>query len=288
MSAGSDVSSGHVLKPVLIISDVHLGAVPPHTERELWRFLEHAATHASGLLINGDLFDVMIATAHFAPRQHVRTLGKLADLVDSGVPVWFVGGNHDALEYHGDLLRADIGIQLLTEPAHLQLGRFRTLVIHGDGVHEHRLDYQKRHPMLRSRWFRWLTSHLLHIDWLFDVVARSSATPKLVSRHDRGDVAGATPAAALLETWAQDQLRADATVDLVLAGHSHVPAWKEIEPGRYYVNTGDWISHMTYGLLPSDGGAPVVLHWPDRLSVLPVGDGNHESAARRSHSAPHP
>jgi hypothetical protein len=43
--------------PDLIVSDIHLGAVPAETEAEFRRFLEHAATAARSLLINGDLFD---------------------------------------------------------------------------------------------------------------------------------------------------------------------------------------------------------------------------------------
>lgn len=59
-------------------------------------------------------------------------------------------------------------------------------------------------------------------------------------------------------------LRESPDIDLVLAGHSHLPAWVEVEPRRYYVNTGDWISHMTYGVLPQSGGPPELCRWPDR------------------------
>src|SRR5690606_42068249 len=44
-------------RPFLIVSDTHLGAVPESTERAFRRFLEQEASGASGLLINGDLFD---------------------------------------------------------------------------------------------------------------------------------------------------------------------------------------------------------------------------------------
>ena len=61
--------------------------------------------------------------------------------------------------------------------------------------------------------------------------------------------------------WAREQLAADPTIDLVLAGHCHQPVLEEVEAGRYYVNTGDWIRHFTYLSLPRTG-APELLRWP--------------------------
>jgi Uncharacterized protein conserved in bacteria len=79
-------------KPYLVVSDLHLGVGPVERSRTFREFLRFAAEHASGLLINGDLFDVWLATRHFVVRHHVRELAAIADLVDAGVPVHLVGG----------------------------------------------------------------------------------------------------------------------------------------------------------------------------------------------------
>lgn len=92
-------------KPFLVVSDIHLGAVPASTERSFRDFLAYAKQQASGLLINGDLFDVWLASRHFVVRDHIRVLAAIADIVDAGIPVYFVGGNHDALEFGGEVLR---------------------------------------------------------------------------------------------------------------------------------------------------------------------------------------
>jgi len=255
-------------KPFLVVSDLHLGAVPLETERAFRGFLRYATTTASGLLINGDLFDVWIASKHFVVREHVRVLAALADVVEAGVPVYFVGGNHDALEFGGSMLRDDLGVTLLDEPARIVLGAYRTLVIHGDGVHAGESEYRKRHPILRSAAFRWTTQRVLHLDRIYDGIAKWSATREIVQRHLKGEDTGPKPYAPVLEEWATRALRESPDIDLVLAGHSHLPARVEVEPGRYYVNTGDWISHMTYALLPADGGEPRLLRWPDRVTYL--------------------
>lgn len=261
-------------RPFLIISDVHLGAVPAATERALRAFLAHAASAACGLLINGDLFDVWLGTRHFVVRHHVRILAAVADVVDAGVPVYFVGGNHDAHEFGGDVLRDDLGVILLDEPARVTLGGRRALVVHGDGVWPEPRGYpyyRKRHPLLRSGAFRWAAQRLTHVDRIYDRVAAWSATREFVARHARGEATGPKPAAAAIEAWALAALDANSTVDLVLAGHSHQPALVEVAPGRHYVNTGDWISHMTYGVLPAAAGsAPEIRRWPGEESLSAI------------------
>lgn len=253
-------------KPFLVVSDVHLGAVPARTEHAFRAFLAHAAATASGLLINGDLFDVWLATRHFVVRHHVRILAALADLVDAGVPVYFVGGNHDAIEYGGEMLHNELGVTLLDEPARLTLGGRRALVVHGDGVwpapHGYPA-YRKRHPVLRHRAFRWAAQRVAHVDRIFDRVAAWSGTRDFVERHVAGQGTGPKPASAWIEAWARSALVAEPGLDLVLAAHSHLPALVEVAAGRYYVNSGDWIEHMTYVALTPGASAPDLRRWPD-------------------------
>ncbi len=244
---------------------MHLGAVPAATERAFRAFLAHAAASAAGLLINGDLFDAWLATRHFVVRHHVRVLAAVADVVDAGVPVYFVGGNHDAVEFGGAALRDDLGVTLLDEPARLTIAGRRALVVHGDGVRPAPRGYpayRKRHPVLRSRAFRHAAQRLAHPDRIYDRIAAWSATRELAARHARGEGTGPKPAAAPIEAWARAALRAEPDLGVVLAGHSHLPACVEPEPGRYYVNTGDWIARRTYAVLPPDGGAPELRDWP--------------------------
>lgn len=252
-------------KPFFVVSDVHLGGVPREVERQFRDFLHHVARSASGLLINGDLFDVWLATRHFVVRHHVRVLAAIADVVDAGVPVYFVGGNHDALELGGAALRDDLGVTLLDEPARVRLGAWRALVVHGDGVQVQGSGYptyRKRHPVLRSRAFRWAVQRVSHVDRIYDRIAAWSGTREFVGRHRRGEGTGQKPAAAPLEAWARDALAAEHDVDIVLAGHTHLPALLEVQPGRYYFNTGDWVFHLSYGILPADRSVPSLCYWP--------------------------
>ena len=55
-------------------------------------------------------------------------------------------------------------------------------------------------------------------------------------------------------------------LDLIVAGHSHHPSIVEVEPGRFYVNAGDWIEHHTYVVIRADS-APALNRWPSREVV---------------------
>ncbi|HKP74967.1 MAG TPA: UDP-2,3-diacylglucosamine diphosphatase [Longimicrobiaceae bacterium] len=241
-------------KPVYVVSDTHLGAVPPETERAFRGFLDHVATHAQALLINGDLFDFWFEYRHVILREHFRVVARLADVVDAGVKVWFVGGNHDA--WAGSFLRDQVGIELLNGPVELSLGGRRALVAHGDGVGRGDFKYRAlkaviRHPASIGA-FR-----VLHPDFGRWVAARASSTEH---KAGGGDVA-ASGRAAYIRQWAEERLRADPGLDLVLAGHAHVASATEVEPGRWYVNSGDWLDGFDYVVLPPGGAPPELRDW---------------------------
>ncbi len=248
--------------PVYIASDVHLGSAPPGTEEAFLSFLEHCGPAASRLVINGDLFDFWFEYGSVIPRGHPRILGALAALVDGGVPVLFVGGNHDW--WGGDFLRNEIGVDFRQEPLTLDLAGRRTLVAHGDGLGKGDLGYRALRFTLRSRFtrfaFRWLHPDLGA--WLARRVSRTEqrtgeVLEKQMARSD------------FLEAWALERLEADPSLDLVTLGHTHVPLLREVDGGRHYLNSGDWMVNRSYGVL-EEGAPPRLMGWGDRGPGRPL------------------
>jgi UDP-2,3-diacylglucosamine hydrolase len=241
-------------KPVYVVSDIHLGAVPPETERAFRRFLDHVAADASFLLINGDLFDFWFEYRHVVLAEHYRVLARLKDVVEAGVPIAFVGGNHDA--WAGPFLRDEIGIQLLDGPVEMTLGGRRTLVAHGDGVGRGDLKYRALKKMIRNPVtvgaFR-----VLHPDLGRRIAFMASRTEHRTGATDQE----ARGRAAYIQAWALEQMRRDPGIDLVLTGHAHLASLTQVEPGRFYVNSGDWLGTYDYVVLPPGGGAPELRVW---------------------------
>jgi len=240
-------------RPVYLASDAHLGAAPPEQEAAFLRWLEHAGAEASRLVLNGDVFDFWFEYGSVVPRGHTRVLGALARIVDAGVPVVFVGGNHDW--WGGSFLTDEIGVDFHRDPVRLELAGRRALVAHGDGLGTGDWSYRLLRLLLRSRPTRWA------FRWLHpDLGARLARWVSKTEARTDGPSDAERKRAGILRHWAAERLRECPELDLVALGHTHVPRLEEVEPGRHYLNTGDWVRHRSYAVL-AEGEPPRLEAW---------------------------
>ncbi len=242
-----------MMKPDLIVSDLHLGGVPRATERRFLRFLERVAADARALLIAGDLFDFWFEYATVVPGKHFRVLAALAELVEAGVPVTFAGGNHDA--WGGRFLREEVGVEFHDRPFRTALAGRPALVAHGDGLGTGDFRYRVLKAVVRSpvtiNVFRWLHPDL--------GIRLAHAVSRTEGREADAAMRGR---AAFLREWALARMAEDSTLQYVVCGHSHLPDIVDAGDGRYYLNAGDWINHFSYIVLTPDG-PPRLEHWDD-------------------------
>lgn len=240
-------------KPVYLTSDVHLGGVPAETEASFHRWLRKAGTEASKVVINGDLFDFWFEYRSAIPRGHTRTLGLLADLVDSGVPVTVFGGNHDW--WGGSYLESEVGVCFHKYQQILDLAGRRALVTHGDGVGAGDHGYKMLSKVLRNPLsigaFRWL-----HPDLAAWVAGRVSRTEK------RGETRTGPNMNRVkaLRLWAEEQLANDEALNCVVTGHTHHPECDDIGGDRWVINAGDWVYRRTYVVFAEEQ-PPTLLDW---------------------------
>jgi UDP-2,3-diacylglucosamine hydrolase len=241
---------------VYFASDVHMGAISPAQEEAFYAWLEHVGGEAAELVLNGDLFDFWFEyRGGRIPRGYEPLLGRLRALVDAGLPVTLMGGNHDW--WGGRYLREEVGLEFLQEPVVREWAGHTTLLAHGDGLGKGDLGYRMLKLVLRGRLTRWAFAQL-GPELGERVAGRVSETDERwgeVTEADR-ERAGA------LRAWASKELAARPELDLVTLGHTHVPERVEIDPGRWYVNTGDWVHHRSYMVL-DEGKPPRLTTWPE-------------------------
>jgi UDP-2,3-diacylglucosamine hydrolase len=239
------------------MSDAHLGYGPGDVERAVITFFRHVAERAGSLVINGDLFEFWFEWRSVIPRRGFRAVAALADVVDAGVTVRMIAGNHDC--WGGDVLREDVGVDYQFGPLVGDVAGWRVHLEHGDGLRplEDRKYRAVRHVLrnrLAIRSFRWL-----HPDLATPLATNSSHASRTYVAKDGGR--GLREAASRLS-------QAEPDLDLIVFGHSHVATLEAIpSPSRaIYGNAGSWLD------------APTFLRVTDDVVSLRQWNGSTESA----------
>jgi UDP-2,3-diacylglucosamine hydrolase len=231
-------------RPAFFIADAHLGQGSGESnrerERDLLAFFDHVGGAGAALYVNGDLFDFWFEYGHAIPKRFVRVLMALGELRRHGVPVTYVGGNHDF--WIGDYLNRELGVAFSDEPTPLGIQGRRVMLAHGDGLGPGDTGYKLlkgvlRHPL--SRWlFRWV-----HPDVGIPIASGTSHT----SRRQ-------APRRARTEEEMERTLGGpffEAGYDAVILGHYH-RAIHRTGPGRDFIVLGDWITGRS--VLRLEGG----------------------------------
>ena len=221
--------------PCYVISDLHLGFAQPAVERDVLKFLRQLHGRAASLVVNGDLFEFWFEWRTVIPRPSFRVLAALADLRDAGISVLMVAGNHDC--WGGDVLRQDVGIEYHVGAWEGVLAGWRCRIEHGDGL---RPREDRRYRMLRRvvrhplaiRMFRWL-----HPDLGTRLATHSSHASRSYGARDEGRG---------LARIATEMLASRTDLELLIFGHSHVPALSRMAAGSVYANAGSWLDAPTF------------------------------------------
>ncbi len=233
------------------VSDAHLGVDKPEIERlkerELIRFLDLVCSDGKQLFILGDLFDFWFEYRTVIPKGYHRLLAKLSELVDKGIEVSYLAGNHDF--WLGNFFKDEIGMRVYADPFSITLGNSKFFLHHGDGLGDGDLGYRILKRILRNRLNVWLYSWL-HPDLGVRLARFSSRKSRnYTSQKDYGEVDG-------MRKFASEKIAEG--FHYVIMGHNHKPVYEKIGGGAY-VNLGDWISHFTYGVY--DGESFRLVEW---------------------------
>lgn len=232
-------------KKVYFASDQHFGAPTPELskprEAKFLKWLDEIKKDAQVLFLMGDLFDFWHEWKYVVPKGYVRVLGKLAELKDSGIEVYFFVGNHDL--WMKDYLEEEIGIPVFFDKQYFTIQNKKFLLAHGDGLGPGDKGYKRMkkvftHPL--AQWaFRWL-----HPDIAMKIAIYFSTKNKMISGIEDQQYLGEDKEFLIL--YSKEKLKTE-DLDYFVYGHRHLPMVLELSKGAQYVNLGDWITYFTYG-----------------------------------------
>lgn len=215
------------------ISDLHLCADRPALTAVFERYLAGPARAAARLYILGDLFEYWAVDDDLDDPLNTHVAGLLADLAESGCQVFFMPGNRDFLI--GADFAARARLQLLAEPARIELGNEAVLLCHGDSLCTDDLAYQAFRSQVRNP------------AWQAQFLGQPLAVRKQVIAGVRmkSEEAKSEKAAAIMDVNAEAviALLREHGVHQLIHGHTHRPADHQVDvdgsPGQRRV-LADW------------------------------------------------
>ncbi len=232
-------------KKIYFASDVHLGH--PTLEKAQWRehlfvhWLDQIKNDCDTLYLVGDVFDFWFEYKKVVPRGFVRTLGKLAELADSGVTIHFFTGNHDVWVF--DYLPKEIGVIVHREPITQELSGKSFYIAHGDGLGPGDFGYKLMKKAFTSRFIQWLFSRL-HPNFSVWLAHNTSNTSRDYNGIKPEDFKGEERELMCLHA---KEVLAEKQFDYLIFGHRHLALDLAMGNSRFII-LGDWLYNFTYGV----------------------------------------
>lgn len=231
-------------KKVYFSSDNHLGAPTSEQskprEQRFVAWLDDIKSDAAAIFLLGDLFDFWFEYRMVVPKGFVRVLGKLAEISDSGIPIYFFVGNHDL--WMKDYFKNELGIPVFHQPQKFHIGEHQFFIGHGDGKGPGDKGYKRMKKVFTNPFFQWLF-RWIHPDLGVRIAQYFSVKNKLISGDEDREFLGTEQ--EWLAQYAKRKLE-KTHYDYFVFGHRHLPMTIDLGSGSTYVNLGDWITHYTY------------------------------------------
>ena len=237
-------------KKIYFSSDNHLGAPTKEEsfprEKKFVKWLDEIKEDAAAIFLLGDLFDFWFEYKTVVPKGFVRTLGKLAEISDSGIPIYFFVGNHDL--WMNDYFEKELNIPTFHDSKEFTFNNKTFLIGHGDGKGPYDKGYKRMKKVFTNRFSKWIY-RWLHPDIGMRLAQYLSVKNKLISGNEDKFFLGDNK--EWLAAYAKRKLESK-HYDYFVFGHRHLPMEIKVGDNSTYFNLGDWINHYTFGVFDGE------------------------------------
>ena len=233
-------------KKIYFASDNHLGAPTSDAskprEKKFVAWLDEIKHDAAAIFLIGDLFDFWFEYKTVVPKGFTRTLGKLAEISDSGIPIHYFVGNHDL--WMNGYFEEELGIPVYHKPKEFTFNNTSFFIGHGDGLGPGDIGYKRMKKVFTNPIFKWLFKWL-HPDIGIKVGQYMSVKNKMISGDDDAKFLGDDN--EWLAIYSKRKLQ-EKHRDFFVFGHRHLPLEIQLNQNSKYINLGDWIQYYTFGV----------------------------------------
>ena len=224
------------------LSDFHLGAKyidnPRKQEQRIVSFLESIRNDAKEIYLLGDILDYWFEYRYVVPKGYVRFFGKIAELADSGIKIYWFIGNHDIWIF--DYLPSELGVEIVDGSQIKQIDGKTFFIAHGDGLGDESRSFRMLRALFRNRFCQRLYAGI-HPRWTVPFALNWSRSNR-VNGEDR-PFGCDEPLQRFVTNYKEDQ-----KIDYFVFGHRHVAVDKSIGNNSRLIILGDWIKLYSYAV----------------------------------------
>ncbi len=230
-------------KNIYFIADAHLGInTKDHSaiEREklLVKWLDEVKKDADAIYLMGDIFDFWFEYKRAIPKGFTRFLGKICELTDNGIPVYYFAGNHDMWTF--GYLEKEIGVKVFKEPLVTEINGKIFYIAHGDGLGPYDKSYNFLKKIFKNKIFQFLF-RIIHPDCGIKIAHLWSSG----SRNNHNYPKNLKPENEMLVKYAKSVLQNE-KIDYFVFGHRHIAFQYQINDACTFTNLGDWVNNFSY------------------------------------------
>ncbi len=241
-------------KKVYFASDFHLGIPDLEKSRDremkLVNWLESIRNDAAEIYLMGDLFDFWFEYKTVIPKGFVRLFGKLAEITDTGLPVYLFRGNHDIWAF--DYLENEIGLKLERESKLKLINGKKFYLAHGDGLGPGDNGYKFLKKVFELKFNQWLF-RWLHPDLGARMALYFSRKSRIANIIKEGKKENGIPLEKeMLFQFALSESAVDPEINFFVFGHRHVPIKAKVRENSELIILGDWVTNFTYGVFDGE------------------------------------
>ncbi|MBN1339642.1 MAG: UDP-2,3-diacylglucosamine diphosphatase [Bacteroidales bacterium] len=233
-------------KKVYFVSDSHFG-VPDRQkslerERLFVQWLDEVKNNAAEIYLMGDLFEFWFEYKTVIPKGYTRLMGKLAEITDAGIPVFFFRGNHDVWAF--SYLKEELNIEIISDSQVKTIGNKKFFLAHGDGLGKGDKGYKFIKKVFRNKINQWLF-RWLHPD-IGSMLGYFFSGKSRLSHENHGIEKTNGEGIKRLTGFCHSILQSQPDIDFFIFGHIHKPAIINLNEKSVYISLGDWIRYFSY------------------------------------------
>jgi UDP-2,3-diacylglucosamine hydrolase len=226
-------------------SDFHLGApdqaLSRQRERLVVSWLNQVGQDADYIFLLGDVFDFWFEYNQVVPKHFTRLLGKIGELTDRGVKIYYFKGNHDMWTF--GYLEDELGVEVISDELRIELGGKHFFLHHGDGLGKGDRTYKMLRRIFRNpicqRLFSWIPSRIG-----MGIANSWSRNSRIYS--DQKEVFTTVEDEWLYQFC--ESYDGQPKPDYFIFGHRHLAMDEPLSSGGRYINLGEWVHAPHYAV----------------------------------------